>query len=142
LADLEDEAAKMFKWRSKLPITTKSIAEVDIVNELQQVKQSILHLPTINSNTGIRLMRHAGSILHLRDASTSVAPLVRFVQDFQLENLDVALGNAVLFEEQSTTDADKTKIQLATIEPLAAFLQTGTHIDVDVIIRMHALLTR
>ncbi|KAJ1343425.1 hypothetical protein BSLG_002014 [Batrachochytrium salamandrivorans] len=194
LADLEDEAAKMFKWRSKLPIRPSRSQMVDIVNELQQVKQSILHLPTIKLllvelvspsgvsldilhqeeslqdvvqsvidrieakyphyrdlllpactalyqlKYGIRLMRHAGSILHLRDASTSVAPLVRFVQDFQLENLDVALENASSIRGNSRQLMQtKLKIQLATIEQLAAFLQTGTHIDVDVIIRMHAL---
>ncbi|KAH6568194.1 hypothetical protein BASA60_008744 [Batrachochytrium salamandrivorans] len=143
LADLEDEAAKMFKWRSKLPIrpsrsqmlllvelVSPSGVSLDILHQeesLQDVVQSVIDrieakyphyrdllLPACTAlyqlKYGIRLMRHAGSILHLRDASTSVAPLVRFVQDFQLENLDVALENASSIRgKQSTTDADKTQ---------------------------------
>ncbi|XJO73933.1 hypothetical protein BDV3_004832 [Batrachochytrium dendrobatidis] len=191
--DLEFEFSRMTRWRSKLPIRPTRSQMVDIVNELQQVKQSVLHFDTIQLlltqlvaetglssdvlyqeeslqdviqsiidridakypqyrdlllpactalyqlKYGIRLMRHAGSILHLRDASSSIAPLVRFVQDFQIEQFDVVLDHvgSIRGNSQSLMQT-KLEIQLATIEQLVAFVRSGLNVDTSVLLRIHA----
>nr|KAJ3422092.1 hypothetical protein HK105_001196 [Polyrhizophydium stewartii] len=89
---------------------------------------------------GVRLVRHAGSRRRLRDVSGFISPLVRFVQGFDLAQLDAVLEHATLVRANSTRAMQtKLDVQLATIEQLVAFLSSGVRMTAGVVERMHAL---